>query len=131
MLKNKLTCCAAAIAALCAVPALHAQDYDRDHRGDDRAGYEQRHGDARDHRDARDHDGRAMGNRGEDYRAHQWQRGERIPDQYRHREYVVNDWHGRHLHAPPRGYQWVNVNGDYMLVAIATGVIAELALNSR
>ena len=24
----------------------------------------------------------------------------------------MNDWHARHLHAPPRGYQWVNVDGD-------------------
>jgi Ni/Co efflux regulator RcnB len=43
---------------------------------------------------------------------------------------VVNDWRGRHLNAPPRGQQWVQVGTDYALIAIATGVIAQLVLNN-
>jgi len=61
---------------------------------------------------------------------HNWYRGGRIPPQYRSHHYVVNDWRGHHLSAPPRGYQWVQNGSDYLLVAIATGVIAQLILSN-
>ena len=61
--------------------------------------------------------------------AHNWYRGSRLPPEYRSRQYVVEDWRGHHLSAPPRGYQWVQAGGDYVLVAIATGIIAQLLLN--
>jgi Ni/Co efflux regulator RcnB len=61
---------------------------------------------------------------------HEFRRGERLPDQYRHRQYVVDDWRGHQLSAPPRGYHWVQTGGDYVLVAIATGVILQLLLNN-
>jgi len=57
---------------------------------------------------------------------HGFFRGERVPDEYRHRNYVVDNWRLHRLHAPPRGYQWISVGADYLLVAIATGVIAEV-----
>lgn len=60
----------------------------------------------------------------------QFYRGDRLPPQYRHRNYVVNDWRGHGLRAPPRGYHWVQTGSDYVLVAIATGVILELMLNN-
>lgn len=59
----------------------------------------------------------------------QFQRGGRIPAEYRHRQYAVNDWHPHHLSAPPRGHQWVQVGTDYALIAIATGIIAQLVLS--
>ena len=43
--------------------------------------------------------------------------------------YVVDDWRGHHLSAPPRGYHWVQTGSDYVLVAIATGVILQLLLS--
>ncbi|MFM0059435.1 RcnB family protein [Paraburkholderia phytofirmans] len=58
-----------------------------------------------------------------------WHKGERIPAEYRDRNYVVDDWHGHGLQAPPRGYQWIGVNGDYVLAAIATGVIANVLIS--
>lgn len=57
-----------------------------------------------------------------------WVKGSRVPPQYRTPHYVVNDWRGHGLKAPPRGHQWVQYGADYMLVAIATGVIAQLIL---
>ena len=57
-------------------------------------------------------------------------RGDRLPYQYRTRQYVVEDWRGHRLSAPPRGYHWVQTGGDYVLVAIATGVILQLLLNN-
>jgi Ni/Co efflux regulator RcnB len=53
-----------------------------------------------------------------------------MPSAYRGQAYVVNDWQGRHLRAPPRGSHWVQTGGDYVLVAIATGLILELLLNN-
>ncbi len=41
------------------------------------------------------------------------------------------DRRGHHLSAPPRGYHWVQSGSDYILVAIATGVILNLLLNNN
>jgi Ni/Co efflux regulator RcnB len=73
--------------------------------------------------DNRDHD-RGAGPR------HDMRKGGRLPPEYRNRQYVVNDWRGHHLSAPPRGYQWVQTGSDYVLVGIATGIIASLLLNN-
>jgi Ni/Co efflux regulator RcnB len=43
---------------------------------------------------------------------------------------VVDDWRAHHLSAPPRGYHWVQTGADYVLVAIATGIILQLLLNN-
>jgi Ni/Co efflux regulator RcnB len=61
---------------------------------------------------------------------HEIHRGQRLPVEYRSRQYVVDDWRGHHLSAPPRGYNWVQTGGDYVLVAIATGVILQLLLGN-
>jgi Ni/Co efflux regulator RcnB len=117
---------------------------DRSYGGDrDHERYSQRDNDRRDdgHRDDghRD-DGRRGGDRydGRDNRrwdgagpSHDLRRGVRLPDRYRNRQYVVNDWRGHHLRQPPRGYHWVQTGGDYVLAAIATGVIADIIINSR
>ena len=57
-------------------------------------------------------------------------RGSRLSNEYRGNQYVVNDWRGHHLNAPPRGQHWVQTGGDYVLVAIATGIIAQVLLNN-
>ncbi|CAN5172601.1 RcnB family protein [soil metagenome] len=62
-------------------------------------------------------------------RSPQFHRGGRIPQEYRNHQYVVNNWRDHHLSAPPRGHQWVQVGADYVLIAIATGVIAQLILS--
>ncbi|WP_228529863.1 RcnB family protein [Diaphorobacter caeni] len=58
----------------------------------------------------------------------QWRQGGRVPQQYRGHQYVVNDWQHHGLKKPGRGQQWVQYGGDYMLVTIASGVIAQLIL---
>lgn len=64
---------------------------------------------------------------GPDFR---YYRGDRLPPEYRRYNYVVEDWHAHRLYAPPRGYHWVQVGADYVLVAIATGIILELLLHN-
>lgn len=59
---------------------------------------------------------------------HDFYRGGRLPIQYRDRGYVVDDWRGHRLSAPPRGYHWVQTGGDYVLVANATGIIFQIYL---
>jgi Ni/Co efflux regulator RcnB len=79
--------------------------------------------------------GRGMGDRSaRDGRGagpeHNFYRGGRLPPVYRSRQYVVDDWRGHRLSAPPRGYHWVQAGGDYVLVAITTGVILSILLNN-
>lgn len=95
-----------------------------DHRGDDRRD-DHRDNRANDHRGDR---GPMAQNRGAGPR-HDLRRGGRLPSEYRNRQYVVNDWRGHRLSAPPRGYQWVQAGGDYVLVAAATGLIASILLS--
>ena len=60
-------------------------------------------------------------------RGHHWRRGQRLA--VNQRRYVVNDWSQRGLRAPPRGYRWVRENnnsGDYLLIAVASGLIASI-----
>ena len=62
--------------------------------------------------------------------SHDWYRGSYLPREYHSRHYIVNDWRGHHLYAPPSGYHWVQApGGDYLLVAVATGLIASILLN--
>ena len=61
---------------------------------------------------------------------HNFRKGGRLPREYRNNTYVVNDWRGHHLSAPPRGYHWVQTGGDYVLVAITTGIIAQILLGT-
>ena len=60
-----------------------------------------------------------------------WRQGDRLPSEYRGHSYVVDDWRGHGLRPPPRGYHWVGVNGDYVLAAIATGIIADVLLSGH
>ncbi|WP_333586927.1 RcnB family protein, partial [Phenylobacterium sp.] len=57
-----------------------------------------------------------------------WQRGAVLPPHYR--GYVVHDYHRYRLRPPPRGYAWYQVGNDYLLAAVATGLIFEI-INSR
>jgi Ni/Co efflux regulator RcnB len=59
------------------------------------------------------------------YQARQWHRGDKLPANYRGRGYQV-DYRHYGLSAPPRGYQYVRVNNDVVLTAVATGVIASV-----
>jgi Ni/Co efflux regulator RcnB len=61
---------------------------------------------------------------------HDLRRGQRLSQEYRDNRYVVNDWQARHLSAPPRGHHWVRAGNDYVLAAIATGVIAQILLSN-
>ena len=120
----------AAITALVLVtgPLAYAQgEYNnrgndrRDNRGDERR--DNRSDERRDNRGDWRRDERGAGP------DHQFHRGDRLPPEYHNRQYVVDDWRGHNLSAPPRGYHWVQSGGDYVLAAIATGVILNMILS--
>lgn len=105
-------------------------DHRRQQRNDRQ---EQRHDQGRRAWQEHDQRGRQQQDRRDERGAgpeHRLHRGDRLPPEYRSRSYVVDDWRGHRLSAPPRGYHWVQVGGDYVLVAIATGVILQLLLGN-
>lgn len=60
-----------------------------------------------------------------------WQRGQRL--RYYDGRYAEVDYRSNNsLRAPPRGYHWVrNDGGDYLLAAVAGGLIAQVILNGN
>ena len=106
---------------------------DRDDRGRNEQRGEQRRDNEMRRDDRRENRGREVREEHRDERGagpnHEFRRGGRLPAEYRHRQYVVDDWRGHNLSAPPRGYHWVQTGGDYVLVAIASGIILQLFLN--
>jgi len=55
-----------------------------------------------------------------------WRRGAYLPGYYRSNSYRVYDYHRYRLRHPPRGYYWYRSGDDFILAAIATGLIFEV-----
>ncbi len=58
------------------------------------------------------------------YRPTRWSRGHYLPHAYYGPTYVI-DYRPYRLAPPPYGHHWVRVDGDVLLVALATGLIVE------
>ncbi|MDO1560329.1 RcnB family protein [Brevundimonas sp. 2R-24] len=58
------------------------------------------------------------------YYGYRWRRGAVVP--YAYRSYYVRDPYFYGLRPAPRGYRWVHVDNDIVLIALATGVIADI-----
>ncbi|NQE63132.1 RcnB family protein [Caulobacter sp. RHG1] len=58
-----------------------------------------------------------------------WRRGAYLPQYYRGDYYRMNDYGRYGLRAPPRGYYWYRSGNDYILAAIATGLIFDVIAN--
>lgn len=132
MKKFSATVCAIAAAALLTSSLSFADE--RGRQDDYRRGNGHGNGNGRGHdkhyegrfdqRDGRWNDRRP------DYNARgpEFHRGGYISREYRSRAYEV-DYRVHRLHRPPVGHRWVQVGADYVLIAIATGVIASIILN--
>ncbi len=93
-----------------------AQGYGGRDGRDGRGGY--------DRNDNRGHDNRGGGQR--------WQRGQNLPSQYRGRDRYVSNYRNYRLSAPPRGYGYYRQdNGDFVLAALASGLIANLVSSNQ
>lgn len=139
-MKTMLRTAFAALALVATTAAFaddhHGRDHDRDRHGHDR-----RHDDRRWHHDNGWHGHRPppphyYGHGHGYYRPApvyyhhpapryygHWERGHR----YYGRNVVVYDYGSYRLRRPPHGYHWVRENNDFLLVAIATGVILDIA----
>jgi len=82
--------------------AVFAQDHHDDHD--------------RNHRDHHHYVEHREWKKGYHMRHEDWSRGERI------------DYRQYRLRRPPRGYEWREVDGNYVLGAVATGVIASIVI---
>ena len=102
----------------------HHGRHDHDRR-DDRRHYSKGYKDG--YRDARYHEPRVV------YRpapSYGWVRGHRYRDYYQGPVYVVHDYDRYHLRRPPHGHHWIRDDrGDMLLVAVATGIIADIILH--
>ncbi len=58
-----------------------------------------------------------------------WKKGAKMRDEDWRRGGHL-DYKEHHLRKPPRGYEWREVDGNYVLAAIATGVIASVVAAS-
>lgn len=93
--------------------------YGSDHHDDHHDNYQHD-----DHRDDRHHDDHHQGPPG--YVHHDdWHQGGHIQHGDWDRGRAV-DYRHYHLRRPPRGYAWREVDGNYVLAAAATGIIASV-----
>lgn len=60
-------------------------------------------------------------------RGYTWRRGAYVPRAYR--GYYVQDPYYYGLRAPPPGHRWVYADGNFVLMALATGLIASVVAN--
>jgi Predicted integral membrane protein len=51
-----------------------------------------------------------------------------VPKYYNTRPYYVADWRRHNLYEPPRGHRWLQINGDYVLAAIAGGIVTHILM---
>lgn len=134
---NKLLSLSAAfgVVLMLASGSVLAQDHGRGHgHGNDRHGHDD--GDrGHDHdryvRDDRRGNGNGRYKSWHDRGRHEgwYKRGGYLPVEYRTR-YVVTDWRRDRLREPPRGYHWVRSDdGQFLLVAVASGLIADILLS--
>ncbi|MDU6077967.1 MAG: RcnB family protein [Pantoea sp.] len=76
------------------------------------------------------HDDRGRGRDHFAWNGHDFRRGHPMPHEYRGPHYRVDDWRERRLPEPPRGEYWSYIDGNYVLIAAATGIITSLILGN-
>jgi len=57
---------------------------------------------------------------------HRWSKGHRMSAAERRHMRDVRDYRRYRLSAPPRGYRWVRVDNDFLLIGITSGIISSI-----
>lgn len=78
----------------------------------------QEHHDDQEHHQQREHHDQYV-------RHNEWRKGEHMRHEDWDRGQRVDDWRARHLRRPPRGYEWRDIDGQYVM-ANNDGVIFEV-----
>lgn len=136
MKRLAITALALSLLAGTAATAAPQRYDDRDNGRYEQNRYDDRRDDRREHRADRRDDRRDYRDARRDYRDdrrdhRRWARGQRLDQRYRDNRYYVSDYHRHGLRAPPRGYRWQRVNDQYVMAAIATGLIASVIIANR
>ncbi|WP_434667256.1 RcnB family protein [Klebsiella sp. B345] len=93
-----------------------------DNRGPDRDQHANNRGQSKPHQDRHEQDHFA-------WNGHDFRKGQPAPERYRGNGYRVNDWNARGLPAPPQGQHWSYIDGNYVLIAAASGIITSILVN--
>ena len=104
-------------------PQANHRQGNGDNRGPER-GHQGRGGEAHDNRPQQRHEQDHFAWNGHDFR-----KGQPVPERFRGKDYRINDWNDRGLPAPPRGHHWSYIDGNYVLIAAATGIITSILIN--
>ncbi len=59
---------------------------------------------------------------------YKWSRGHRMTPTERRHMRDVRDYRRYRLSTPPRGYRWVQVDSDFLLIGSVNGVIANIVI---
>lgn len=78
----------------------------------------------------RDDRGHADAHHQQYVRHNEWKRGYHMRPEDWNRGERVDNWRDYHLSAPPRGYEWREVDGNYVLAAVTTGIVASVVAAS-
>ena len=57
---------------------------------------------------------------------HRWNKGHRLSSAERRQLRNVSDYRRHKLSAPPRGYRWVQVDNQFLLIGITSGIISSI-----
>ncbi|TLV22692.1 hypothetical protein FE839_03335 [Klebsiella indica] len=63
------------------------------------------------------------------WNGHDFRKGQPAPQRFRGKDYRVDDWNDRGLPPPPSGQHWSYIDGNYVLIAAATGIITSILIN--
>lgn len=80
-----------------------------------------------DQQEHRDQDHRDQDRHAQYVRHDEWKKGERIRHEDWDRGQRVDDWQTHHLRRPPKGYEWRDIDGQYVL-ANPDGVIHQIVV---
>jgi Ni/Co efflux regulator RcnB len=58
----------------------------------------------------------------------EWRKGYHMPAADWGRGDRISNWNQYRLSRPPRGYEWRRVDGNFVLAAVATGVVASVVV---
>jgi Ni/Co efflux regulator RcnB len=120
---KRLLLLAATIGCLCLASTSALADGKGRRHGHDGHGHHHHH----DHDDDHHHHRRGK-HRG--WHKSDWRRGDRIEVVHIERRYYVDDYAHYHLRRPPSGHRWIrSPEGRFILVAVATGIIADVLLH--
>ena len=60
---------------------------------------------------------------------HDFRRDESLSNEYRYRNYVLDDWRNHSLRSPPCSDHWIQTSTGCVLMVIASDIITDLLLN--